>query len=263
MTKTRHPLPHRSLVAWLLVVLLLALAGPIALADDDDDDYESFIDSIGKMLYFMAWPSAEYRGVTFGGATRVSGGTDLRVKIYGLSAFSGESLWTELVVEIRNDALHDIRWGRNNAILVQPGESIKAFGQAIAELNAEYQRSQAGSSPLYTPPPPPTGGSSPGSYHFTNSCHRPIRLAISYKGLDGDWHTDGWWNFGPNETAYLTSSGSRLKSRNSIWYFYAETTDGSSWKWAGDDTLSLRGTRLKMRKMQDKQGDFNWSTTCN
>ena len=62
---------------------------------------------------------------------------------------------------------------------------------------------------------------------------------------------------------YLESNNQRLKATKTVWYYYAEATDESGWKWAGDATTAyLNGRALKMRKLTDKEGDNDWFTTC-
>ena len=107
------------------------------------------------------------------------------------------------------------------------------------------------------------------NFLFKNNCRYPVRLAIHYRKTNGEWTTEGWWNIAPFKETYLASKGTRLTTNNSIWYYYAETTDGSRQYWKGDYPISFGtffGTsferKLPMRKMQDNKGDKNWSISC-
>ena len=99
-------------------------------------------------------------------------------------------------------------------------------------------------------------------FKFANNCNLPVRLAIRYKNMEDRWVSRGWWSFDPGESAFLTSNGNRLTSRNSIWYYYAEITDNSGRSWSGDHRVSFRGKTLYMRRRQDDKGDNNWGISC-
>jgi tetratricopeptide (TPR) repeat protein len=231
---------------------------PTHLQAQSDDSYKDFIDGVGEMLYFLAWPSAAYESVSFGGVSAAYGGADVKVMLHGKSFFSEEPLWTEVVVQFRDGKVRDVKWGRNNARLAQPGSTVTALGEALVELNAEYERSQGNSGFQ--------GGSSGSSYgyHFTNSCGHPLRLAIRYTVGNDHWETKGWWEFKPGKASYLVSEGKKILANNAVWYFYAETTDGSHLAWTGEaTTASLNGKKFKMKRLEDKHGDSNWTVTCN
>lgn len=98
-------------------------------------------------------------------------------------------------------------------------------------------------------------------YYFTNNCSQPVDLAIRYRSASGAWVTDGWWRFDPGESLYLASNGQRLTSTNSVWYFYAETADGSGF-WGGDHRINFDDSSLPMKEMRDNNGDYNWSVRC-
>ena len=228
-------------------------------AQRDTSSYQSFVDDTAELVYFLAWPTATYERVSFEGVSLVYGGVDIKIMLHGRSFWDDSHLWTEVVLEVRNGEISDIRWGRNNAFWAQPGETIEALGEALEELTREYNRTQGGNGSSNS------GSSSSGgySYHFTNRCQHPIRLAIYYEDRSGQWRAEGWWVFAPSQSANLASADDkRLKSNNGVWYFYAETTDGSRWVWAGDKDVYLNGRKLTMKKRTDMEGDNNWSTTC-
>jgi hypothetical protein len=245
------------LARWMCLVLTIFLAvsflAPGCLwSQDSRGVFKDYVDSLGKSLYFLAWPTAQYEGVSFGEVTPNGDGADVSFRLYGKSAFDDSSLWVDVVIVVRNGQIADLRWGRNNAILAQPGSTVKAMGEALAQLNEQYQRDHRPSIPT----------SSGFAFLFHNECNRPVRLAIHYQDLSGQWLTDGWWQFGAGGSGYLETNGSRLKSNSAVWYYYAETTDDNL-EWAGDDfTAYLEGRTLRMKGLTDKQGDSEWSSSC-
>lgn len=246
----------------VVALLLLSILTPLHVqAGSNTSDYKSFVDEVGEFLYFLAWPTATYERVSFSGVSAVTDGVDVKVRLHGKSTFSDGHLWTDVVLEIRGGEIRDLRWGRNNAILAQPGSTITALGEVIAELNAQYEQSQisSGSSTSNRPAPSNTVY----GYHFTNNCKHPLRLAIRYNVQGDRWVTTGWWNFKPGQSSYLASDQQRLRATNSIWYYYAETTDRSNWEWSGGVPTYLDGTKLMMKKVEDHEGDNNWTAVCN
>jgi hypothetical protein len=61
------------------------------------------------------------------------------MKLDGRGAFSDGELWTEVILEVRNDEIVGLRWGSHNAILAAPGETMTSLGEVVAFLNEEYQ----------------------------------------------------------------------------------------------------------------------------
>lgn len=104
--------------------------------------------------------------------------------------------------------------------------------------------------------------SQPYNFHVHNKCNRPVQIALSYKDTDNRWKTKSWWQFDPFEQAFLMSGQQRLVTKNSAYYFYAETTDGSSFVWQGDNYLTVDGVKLGFRKGEDKQGHTEIVLTC-
>lgn len=246
--------------SWIVssICMFLLIASPAILRGDDDsrESYKSFADAVGESLYFLAWPTAEYQRVSFGGVSFTSNGADVSFRLHGKSGFDGGHLWVDVVVEIRNGEITNLRWGDNNAILAQPGSTMKAMGEILAELNEEYSQSQGGGARQ-------SGTSQGYRYYFTNNCSRPVTLAIRYRDVAGQWRTEGWWKFAPGAGNYLSSSTHQeLRSNSAVWYYYAEATDGSGWSWTGSLPVSFDGRNLRMQEMNDKEGDSEWSITC-
>ncbi|HSG41245.1 MAG TPA: DUF1036 domain-containing protein [Thermoanaerobaculia bacterium] len=240
----------------ICIVLLLFSTAVLWGKEDSQGSYKKFVESIGKGIYFLAWPTAAYERASFGGVSFTTNGVDVSFRLHGKSGINGGPLWVDVIVEIRAGKISDLRWGDNNAILAPPGSTMKAMEEILAELNREYSQSQGGGSQQSV--------TSQGyRYYFLNSCNRAVTLAIHYKDVAETWRTVGWWTFAPGEGSYLLASGSYpLRSNSAVWYYYAETTDGSGLRWVGNFPVSFNGRNLRMQEMNDKEGDSEWSITC-
>lgn len=106
--------------------------------------------------------------------------------------------------------------------------------------------------------------------YFFNQCKYPIRLALVYLDMAGQWQTSGWWEFDGKAHAYLKTADGRIRSNNSIAYLYAEVPN-TTYKWVGsegnteDMTQQLGDAEYRFRKMslkKDGDGDFVLSTVC-
>jgi hypothetical protein len=89
--------------------------------------------------------------------------------------------------------------------------------------------------------------------YVSNACSHPISYATHYLKTDGVWATDGYWAFQPNEGYYLADPyNARLHSKNLIFYFHADATDGSGLTWVGENTYEVGGDNqsLSFRKYQ-------------
>lgn len=101
-------------------------------------------------------------------------------------------------------------------------------------------------------------------FYFKNECSEPIELLIRYKQLDGTWVTEGWWNFSPNERAYLTNSESRIRFDNSEIYYYAQIPS-ESYAWQGTEEITFDDETYLMRKAQlspNSDGDWYLNLDC-
>ncbi|WP_300668219.1 ankyrin repeat domain-containing protein [Desulfoluna sp.] len=76
---------------------------------------------------------------------------------------------------------------------------------------------------------------------FTNSTSETVYIATRIKGSDGDWATHSWAKLNPGAKELIG------KSRNSIFYFFAES---DSWVWKGtDNTRTISGKKYGMRQV--------------
>jgi uncharacterized membrane protein len=228
---------------------------------DSRSGFQGFVDAVGKSLYFLAWPTAIYEGVDFGGVAADGDAVDVTIRLYGRSAFSNGPLWVNTVIVVRNGEISDVRWGQNNAVLAAPGSTIKAWGEALAKVNADYQRDHPSPQAVAPQAVMPQAVVAGVPYHFTNRCTRAVNLAIRYTDTSGQWQTTGWWLFTPGQSSYLDANGSPLRSNSRTWFYYAESTDGAL-QWTGDLPARLDDRTLPMQQMSAQDGDNDWSVQC-
>jgi YARHG domain len=148
-----------SLPAWsrhvrrrLHIALFVALAwlafGSAPLSAQSERDARGIVHSIAGTIYKLAWPTAEYHGITLGELQRVRNGWDIPIILYGKSAVSGGLLWLRLDMELRNGSLYDVRVVEHNAVLRRPFETITDIVIAIRE----QQRQAAPQTPVASLP---------------------------------------------------------------------------------------------------------------
>lgn len=259
----------QSKTVWCRVLLLTILgtvlvsATVYAATSDEEEEAEGFVRSVAATVYGLAWPTAIYESFTFRSMDPAPNGYDIKVKLEGKSSFGGGDLWMEIVLELRNGTLNDVRVDRHNALLAPPFATAQAVGELVAELAEESFGDQQ---PAYQPPAQlaqeQTGGSRGFPFLVSNNCRHPVRIAIHYRQLNGDWQSGAWWNLDAGESSYLASGGARVLTDNSIFYYYAEAQDGSFY-WSGGDTeIRVSGRDLPMIKATDDEGDTEISLSC-
>ena len=94
--------------------------------------------------------------------------------------------------------------------------------------------------------------------HLKNKCSRSVYIAYSYKGLDLQWHTEGFTVLKPGQVihnAFLT--------QNTVIGFYAQTYNGDL-KWSGEDyRLKVQGKHFDFYRKDLPQDftdrTFSWS----
>jgi hypothetical protein len=109
----------------------------------------------------------------------------------------------------------------------------------------------------------PSSESEVGTFYVTNNCEHPITLLLRYKTLAGRWRTTGTWEIEKNQAYYLEDTeGRRLQTDYAYWFYYAETSHGADLTWSGAHNYDYQGTTFPMIKMEDREGDINWSLSC-
>lgn len=100
------------------------------------------------------------------------------------------------------------------------------------------------------------------SFYIENQCNHPLSIILQYRDVEGVWRMEeGTINGGV--AGYLTDKeGNEFKTNNAVWYYYAQTTDGSDWEWAGDELSSYAGVDLPMIRAEDHEGDNDIILSC-
>jgi uncharacterized membrane protein len=238
-----------------ILVVVILVCPVLSFADHAERQQHNFVNSIGEFVFALAWPTATYERARFGDIESIEGGIEVSFRLHGKSAFGGGPLWVDVVLEIKGGQVTDLRWGRHNGILAAPGETIKVLGEALEELNREHPQN---------PPPPSSSPTAEGyAFKFTNGCRHPVQLAIRYLDTNSGWKTVGWWSFAAGETARLNGgNGTLLRSNNTFWYYFAETTNGAQLEWRGDQTTKVGTREVRMRKAIDDSGESEWAIDC-
>lgn len=98
-----------------------------------------------------------------------------------------------------------------------------------------------------------------------NACPHPIKSAVRIQDLSDTWVTLGWFIVRGNDNIVLATDTQDIRSRNSSFYFYGFTIDGSQLRWFGsyfsnfgDDTLNMAERLLSL----NPDGDFTYTIYC-
>jgi hypothetical protein len=148
-------------VALFLLAAWIAVGATPLVGQRSEGEARGIVGSIAGTIYNLAWPTAQYEDFTLGELRRVDNGWDVPIVLYGKSAFSGGPLWLELVLELRNGSLYDIRLGRDNHILAPPFATLAttaAIVAAVIESESQQQGQVAQGNPqrtTFTPTPAP------------------------------------------------------------------------------------------------------------
>jgi hypothetical protein len=127
---------------WVWIAAVLAVISISAAQAADDSMWDGVVRRIGKAVYFAAFPTATYRGADLSVIRPGADGTDVVFVVYGVSAFGGGNLWTEVIATEKDGRLVGLRWGANNAILAKPGETLRSVGKLLEDLNRQAQAGQ-------------------------------------------------------------------------------------------------------------------------
>ncbi len=138
MHRAGRSLSVYSALSIALVICIATIAS--AQTGEDRSWIQKFLDSAGAPVYYFAWPSAKYEGCSLEDYRDKQNGWDLVFTVYGKSEFDKSPLWTEVILEIRDGGLANIRWGKNNAFLAQPGSTVKAVVALLIKLGQYFFR---------------------------------------------------------------------------------------------------------------------------
>ncbi len=150
---------------WASAAAALLLSAQPSLAEEST--WDSFVNGIGKAVYFAAFPTAAYRGARLERIHRGSDATEIVFIVYGISTFDHDDLWTEAIVTVKNLQVVNLRFGDSNAVLSAPGSTMKNLGMILADLTKQYQARHGADAPPPAPPTPPSAP--PTAYPPTSS----------------------------------------------------------------------------------------------
>lgn len=145
----------RQALAWSLCCLLLACNSGASAQNSQTDQKNAatFIDSMAKTVYNLAWPTATYRSVTYDSIEPAENGFDVIVKLSGLSALDNSDLWLKLAFMFRGGKFYDIQVRGHNAFWVPPFATTKALAGVAASLAKDYADQQKAKDAAALPPP--------------------------------------------------------------------------------------------------------------
>jgi hypothetical protein len=158
----RYPLAR--IFCFFLVVLAYALSAQAQDSQADERNATSFIDSVAKTVYGLAWPTASYRKVAYDSIDPADGGFDVVVKISGLSGIDNSDLWLRVAFMFRNGKFYDIRVKDHNAFWVPPFATTTTLAGVAANLAKSYAESQRANGGESATPPPPSDPSPAPTY---------------------------------------------------------------------------------------------------
>jgi len=210
-----------TVVRFLLLVLLLTGFEESTIraqnGSRNQDDVSSFVQSVAKTVYNLAWPTATYKSVSLEKIRPAENGFDIIITLSGLSAFDDSDLWLRLALMIRHGEFSDIRVIDDNHILVPPFATTNALAQAIKATAEDYAAHQQGSAapapatttaPTTLTPGPPQPAFPAEGVCLSNSTG--VAINFQYRWGQGPWKTmdaapdrdvELWWNLDPGQTA--------------------------------------------------------------
>ena len=123
---------------------VLAMAGSTLVASllagqqaAPDEEARGLVEPIAATVYKAAWPTATFERFALSRVNRTAGGQDVIVRLEGISAFGGGTLWMELALEFRGGRMTDLAVRRHNAVLAKPFETSQAVGRLLVDVGEE------------------------------------------------------------------------------------------------------------------------------
>lgn len=87
-------------------------------------------------------------------------------------------------------------------------------------------------------------------------------MRIYYLNTSGEWD-GGLWEFDEKKVAYLSDSNGRLRSNNSILYYFVQSKTGNNINFNGTYKIKYDWSSYEMKKVRDEYDTTEWSYSCN
>lgn len=196
----------RTVCTTALTILVLASTPAFigrASGQDNEAEARSLVQSLGAFIYGMAWPTATYSASSLHSLSRARNGYDVTVRLAGTSGFSGENLWMDLVIELRNGSLSDVKVRRHNAILSPPFATSQRVAALVA---AAAEHATADAAPARQPASDPVAAttSDPPSFEIG-----PLPLGPQVAGIYQDGN-ENWFRWADTYLAEIMPGYSRV-----------------------------------------------------
>ena len=152
-------------VTTLSVLFFFATSAVSQDKTDQRATFSTYINSIAKTTYSLAWPSATYRSWSLEGIRPIDHGVEVTFQLLGTSYFGGD-LWLNLAMDFSNGQFQQFRIVSHNAQLMEPFATSKLVAGATAYFASQYAaqtspRAQAQSPPVTTTPQQPAPAPEP------------------------------------------------------------------------------------------------------
>jgi hypothetical protein len=144
--------------------------------EPEKEETAEFFRSIAASIYKLAWPTATYRDIEFGGFRREPGGLAVIIKLSGEGLFE-KNLWLKLGIIVNRNGIEDIKVMGHNAMFVPPFETSKTMAKLLAEVGQQYAKRQSASAGV--------GQAMAGAVCLINSTS--IKLNFVYRWGTGEW----------------------------------------------------------------------------
>jgi hypothetical protein len=168
-----------AFVVFLLILSISLCAQAQTTNDPDTDGVAAFLRSVAATIYKLAWPTATYKDIEFGGFERESNGLAVVIKLSGEGLFE-KYLWMKLGIVVNRDGIQDVKVLGHNGMFAAPFETTKAMGNLMLELGRQYSKHQSASVE-----PAPAQAAMAGAVCIANAAG--IKLNFDYRWGTGQW----------------------------------------------------------------------------
>jgi hypothetical protein len=111
-----------------------------AQSQSDKDSATSFLSSAAATIYNLAFPTATYKKVEFGGFELQRDGIAVTMKLSGVGML-GDNLWVRLGMGVGDGRVKDFRVIDHDALLAPPFATTAALARGLVELNRSLSQS--------------------------------------------------------------------------------------------------------------------------